>query len=151
MRRNVPAVDNKPEVLLTFWIDCIQNELTPPVLLRDKAFTMHTGLSQQHTALCPCKMNTASGKSNTILSSTFISSFFRFYRDFKSFLFGRWDEVIFLYYCVKGHLNLYAAERGMSHSARSKPHLWALLYIELPSNAHKFSLSAVSPFGQRVN
>lgn len=32
-----------------------KNKLTPPVLRRDKPFTMHASLSQQRAALCLCK------------------------------------------------------------------------------------------------
>lgn len=52
-------------------------------------------------ALCPCKMNTTSGKNNTILSGCFISSLRRSWRCLESSLFGLWDEVIFPCYCAK--------------------------------------------------
>lgn len=50
MSPNVPSVDSKTKYRLTLGIDCNENELTLPVLWRDKTFTMHAGLCR--TLLC---------------------------------------------------------------------------------------------------
>lgn len=91
MKLNVPNVENKTEFLLTFWIDCTENELTPPVLWRDKRFTMHAGLSQQLLS----HVNWIQHLGRTIQFYPVVASpFFCKKEDFRNHLFSLWDSVL---------------------------------------------------------
>lgn len=96
MKLNVPNVENKTEFLLTFWIDCTENELTPPVLWRDKRFTMHAGLTQQLLS----HVHWIQHLGRTMQFYPVVASpFFCKKEDFRNHLFSLWDSVFSCVFC----------------------------------------------------
>lgn len=168
MRLNAPAVGNKlffslsSPLLFIYFFFCwhseliaAKNKLTPPVLHRDKPFTMHAGPSQQPVPLCLCKKPTQHPWRIIQFYPLVSSSFFPDSGGTQQILYLACKMELFspYYWVIKAvGLRCYAfsCTRSGNVTTRSKLHLWASLYIELTFRGCRcVSLPRLLPVGHK--